>query len=405
MVSNQRGFSIVETIFAAVIAGIIVLFLTGQISMMSSKSKELRAMSESTDRGSMGVRFSLLVEFAEASAYFSHLPVPVSCASEKAPCLRVLDPATGDFVSAGSQFANVGRVSFVEFFRDDVGEVKNDNKVFTKAGDDIYYSSTPPLDLSQQKKDVYVTWPLVDETSPAFPIMHRLGLTAYFSMDGALATSSPKDSYALLMANGLDPSEGDIAQATKGRLVILYNSNDVKHFSVMKIMDIKQCSETDPFCKTLVPAGYVLSGKNFAVKMSKVEASELRNFIPDYTKVSNSAPSNWRDASDIYIFPTGSSTLYKAGDRDISSGEIDIRTWTHFYHASSLKGEVIVLPVELTSYKLVKNQTDKSYKLVKETFGDAAGSYQVEIDKVTGPIYLARKLGTKTVSAFVGEAL
>lgn len=405
-VFNQRGFSVVEIIFASLIAGMVILFLSSQATLISSKSKGLGSVASSTDRGSMGVRFSLLVEFADASYYFSHLPIPVTCPSPRSPCVRVLDPVTNEFADAGVAFKNKGLVSFVEFYRDDNGQVKNDNKLFAAKGTDVLYSSTPPLDMGSQKADVYVTWPLVDEASPPFPIIHRLGVSMYFGLDGALATSNPTGEHALLTAYGVDPAVGDISDQMRGRLVVLYNNVDVKQFSFMKVVDIKRCSADDAVCKAMVPATYAITDNHYAVKMDAVSEADLQGFVPTAAQIGSDSASNWRGASaGQYFFPTGFTTLYKSGDTDLT-GALDIRKWTHFYHANNVRGEVFVMPVELTSYRLMKNViNDGSYKLVQKTFGKVGSDAHVEIDRVTGPIVIARKLGSKTISAFIGEGL
>lgn len=405
-IKNQRGYSVVEIIFAALIGGIVILFLSSQASLIASKGKELNLVASSTDRGSMGVRFSLMVEFAEASYYFSHLPIPIACASEKSPCLRIIDPVENKFVSADGAFKNKTGESFVEFYRDDRGQVKNDHKLFTASGVDILYSSTPSLDLSEQKKEVFVTWPLVDETSPPFPILHRLGVSMYFGLDGALATSAPTGEYVLLTAYGMESSAVDLSEQVQGRLVVLYNNADVKQFSVMRIVDVRKCVPNDSFCKGIVPATYTVKDGHYAVKLMAVSDVDLRGFVPTAAEIGSVDAGNWRGASvNSYFFPTGFSTLFKLNDGDLS-GDLDIRKWAHFYHANNLRGEMLVMPVELTSYRLVKGGISKgSYKLMQRSFGKGTQDGQVEIDDVTGPIFIARKLGTKTISVYIGEGL
>lgn len=401
---DQRGYSIVEVIFASLIAGMVVLFLASQATLISSKNMNLGEVASSTDTGSMGIRFSLLVEFADASYHFAHLPIPVGCAAEDKPCVRVLDSGTNEFKEAGGQFINRSNASFVEFYRDDVGEVKNDHKLFAPEGTEILYSSTPALDIAGQKSDVYVTWPLANETSAPFPIVHRVGGATYFGFDGALATSNPKGDHTLLTAYGVDPSAGDLSNLMLGQLVVLYNNSDLKQFSFMKIAAIKRCSATDVFCKELVPAGYAITDNHYAVQMTAISDAEMQGLIPSAAQIGSSAAGNWRGATGSqYFFPTGFTTLYKAGDADLV-GDLDIRKWTHFYHANNLRGEILVTPVKLTSYRLVKNLTnDGTYKLVQKTFGQGNENVYVEIDRVTGPIVIARKLGSKTISIFIGE--
>ncbi len=381
----------IELVFALIITGIVILLLSGQMSFISKKKKEIQGISDVTDKGGYGVRFSLLIEYATPSAYFSHFPVSVACETESSPCVRKFDQKQNNFVPAKDSFANSNSASAVQFYRDDVGVIYNNIKgIYGATTTETSYSR--PLDLSRQKEDVYVTWPLVDDKSKPFVIMHSQGISAVFSFDPTLASSRVTSEYLLMTGKGFEASE---MSNFANQLVVVYNDKNIRHFLIQKIVDIRSCQVDSELCGKLVPANYKLNKDHYALKFKEVEKSDLGDFP---LSVDSNA---WRGSKDITFFPTSFVTLFDPTSSDLNAN-MDIRKWSHYNHVANIPGALMAMPVKLTAYRFVKNRDGKSFDLISTHYGGKVPNFN-ELEKIHGSVMFARKLGSNQISVYVSE--
>lgn len=381
----------IELVFALIITGIVILLLSGQMSFISKKKKEIQSISDVTDKGGYGVRFSLLIEYATPSAYFSHSPVSIECKSESAPCVRKFDQKQNIFISAKDSFVNLNGISSVQFYRDDVGVISNNLKgIYGSATTEASYSR--PLDLSRQKDDVYVTWPLVDDSSKPFVIMHSQGISAVFSFDPTLASSRVSSEYLVMTGKGFDASEKD---NFLNQVVVIYNDKNIRHFLVQKIIDIRSCQDDGELCGKLVPANYKLNKDHYAIKFKEIEKNDLADFPLNFESDA------WRGAKDISFFPTNFVTLYDPTSSDLNA-HMDVRKWSHYNHTVNIPGALMAMPVKLTAYRFIKNKDGQSFDLVSTHYGSKVPNV-IELEKVHGSVMFARKLGSNQISVYVSE--
>lgn len=410
-IRNMRGFSIAEM---TLVAGLVtVLILTGVtfIQMAITKQKEAQnAAFDSVMTTLMGANFPKTIEASQVSQDFLNLPISRNCGgNETVACLRYLDTATGTLSDpTPSQLPSSFQGNTFQFFRDHLGDL-DPNLPVTKSDAQLskaFYTYTTPSSTKNlpANHSVYATWPLTNATSEPFPILARIN-SIKFLIPGFSATSSAiPGSWMYAQVRGGVATSSEI-NVLIGQPVIVYNPLSPQYYAIKVIQDVRLCSTNMSACQSLVPTGFGAAVVASDVRLELTDFdSSLNQLLPNPASIPWGSQ-NWMAIStNERFFPDISPSINESSITFFLGGGFDPRVLLHYFHASGIKGDVLLAPVALGSYRLTPASAAGKFNLVRDMYlhGSAFNSKRTTVvEEVAGPIVFARKLGSSEMRMLV----
>lgn len=442
---SNKGFTLVEALVSIGIMSVILAGLATAVvnTVRDSEDQAKDAMNSMEDLAIQSAQQDYLTR-AAPSYYFLHVPIRSFCAgSEKIPCLRQIDPATGNLtqVNAGTGFA-----STINFYRDVSGELKDTKLSGMSAtgaiNDEVHMMSGETLDVSRltsQRNNsyVYASWPLFDESSEALPIMVRKNnaaiLTHLKQYGASYENAAPAGISLFQLALATDKAQA-LANDLKDSMAVIYNINRPSQFVVQKITDATNCpqdSTTKSFCTTtgnsispLATTPIEADGFNnvMALKIDNLQISKTFDndgsagsrthltslYIP--TSRSVNVQGSWfsSNGSNDFLFPRSSFSLFderQGYQGDLSYSPVDVKRIQHYLNANNSDTSLVVLPVDLGYIKLKKSiQYPDKLDLVVTSASHQdlvlVPSIKLANDAETF-IYINRRLATGIIEIFI----
>ena len=445
-IKSNKGFTLVETMVSV---GIMSVVLAGLATAIVSTLRD----GEASAKESMNAMEDLQVQTAQQdyltraapSYYFMHVPIRSFCSgSEKVPCLRKIDPATGALTGINS---GSGLPATIDFYKDVSGDMKKTKLSGMSASGEInssvYMMSGSNVDISKlttqsNNSYVYASWPLFNENSEALPILVRKKNASYLThikqFGASYENTAPAGISLFNVALTADKAQL-LVKDLKDSLAVVYNVNRPTQFVIQKITQALNCakdSTTQNFCKVtgksisvsaatddLVAVGFA---NTVALKLDNVQISGAYSanapagsrthlasgYIPTSTSVSISG--NWFAAGGAgdYLFPRSSFSL--ADDRadfqgDLDYSPVDVKRIQHYYNMNSHEATLVVLPVDLGYIKLKQSaQFPEKYDLVVTSSSHEEVILVPSIKEKNDPnsyVYVNRKLGTGMIEVFI----
>lgn len=442
---SNRGFTLVETMVSVGIMSIVLAGLATAV-VNTVRDGEIQA------KDSMNVMEDLMVQTAQQdyltraapSYYFLHVPIRSFCSgSEKVPCLRQIDPATGALVQVSG---GAGIPNTIDFYKDLSGDLKKiklsgmsaagaiNDSVNMMLGETIDVSK---LTAQRNNSYVYASWPLFDDNSEALPVLVRkknAAILTHIKQFGASYQNSAPAGISLFNVT-LTPDKVDmLVKDLKDSLAVVYNISRPTQFVVQRITSALNCPKdatSKNFCKTtgnsistfstapLEAAGFP---NTVALKLDPVQISGSYTpngtvgtrthlasaFIPTSTSISLSG--NWFAANggQDYLFPRNSFSLYddrSAFQEDLSYSPVDVKRIQHYFDMNSADASLVVLPVDLGYIKLRQSaQFQNKYDLVVTSASHEEIILVPSIKEKGDPnayVYVNRRLGTGMIEVFI----
>lgn len=406
--ARANGFSIVELMVAVGLLGIVSLFVAEFGFNFSKNTGNIQKFVEQSSLGSFGVRVVKLAETADLSSLFIHLPVSAYCSSLSLPCLQKIDPTTSETSAFTSSFLPKN----FEFYRDTEGvfaTMKASSQTNNATFDANFFINKNLTDtaMTATVNQASVVWPLVNTSSPEFPVFTRSASDISFSFVSVTASSSSSaDAYVLTTyIAGKSGSLSDLL----GVPVVIYNPYYPQHYVVQYLSEIIACRDDIASCKKRFPAQTTLINDNYVmIKLKEITATQYTNFAPNlknYATFSSTTSGDWS-----YLFPTKTPNLKAstaAGSADLSY-PLSIAKWAHFYDANAMNPhDLFIMPVRWSVYflKAVANKPEYFSLMRRDFNGLKALSEVPEISFIKGTVMFSRKIGTKNLKFSVyGEA-
>lgn len=445
-IKSNKGFSLLETMVSV---GIMSVVLAGLATAVVSTVQD----GEASAKESMNSMEDLVIQTAQQdyltraapSYYFLHIPIRSFCSgSERIPCLRKIDPATGGLVGINS---GSGLPSTIDFYKDVSGEMKKTKLSGMSASgeinDSINMMAGTNVDISKlttqsNNSYVYASWPLFNEESEALPILVRKKNASYLTHIKQFGASYKDDApVGISLFNvALTTDKAQLlVDELKDSLAVVYNVNRPTQFVIQKITAATNCPKdgsTKNFCKVTGKSISISAATDdlVAVDFANTIALKLDNvqivgnytanaspgsrthltsrYIPTSTSVNVSG--NWFAAGGggDYLFPRNSFSL--ADDRSDFQGDliyspVDIKRIQHYYDMNSHQATLVVLPVDLGYIKLKQSpQFPDKYDLVVTSASHEEVILVPSIKEKNDPnsyVYVNRKLGTGLIEVFI----
>lgn len=444
-IKSNKGFTLVETMVSVGIMSIVLAGLATAVvnTVQDGEAAAKESMTSMEDLQVQTAQQDYLTR-AAPSYYFMHVPIRSFCSgSDKIPCLRQIDPATGSLTQVN---ASNGIPSTIGYYKDVSGDLKNIKLSGMSASgdvnDEVHMMSGDTVDVSRltaQKNNsyVYASWPLYDEFSEALPILVRkkgASILTHIKQYGASYENSAPTGISLFdVALAADKAQS-LAADLKDSLAVIYNINRPNQFVVQRISNATSCSydtTTKAFCKTtgnsISPlATTPLEATGFenvmALKIDNLQISQNFNdngsvgskthltskYIP--TSKSVSVQGSWFAASgsNDFLFPRNSFSLYD--DRpgyqgDLSYSPVDVKRIQHYLNANNSDTSLVILPVDLGYIKLKQSaQFSDKYDLVVTSASHQevilVPSIKLKTD-AESYVYVNRRLGTGIIEIFI----
>lgn len=382
---------------------------------------------------------------AAPSYYFLHVPIRTFCgSSEKIPCLRQLDPASGALLEVNSA---PGIPTSIDFYKDTSGEMKKTKLPGMSAAgavnEAVHMMAGATIDVSRltaQRKTsfVYASWPLNDEYSEALPILVRkkdAAMLSHIKQFGA-SHENPAPAGVSFYNVSLTPAKAQLlAKSLKDSMVVVYNINRPNQFVVQRITDIINCPQdamTKNMCKQagmlisdLATPGLEAAGfaNTIAVKTNNIQmasgfsantaAGSRTHLTSKYIPTSKSVlvQGNWfagTNTSTDYLFPRSSFSLYDERTElqgDLNYSPVDVKRIQHYMNANGSDATLVMLPVDLGYIKLKESKQFKDkFDLVVESASHEEVVLVPSIkykNETNTHVYINRKLGTGMIEIFI----
>lgn len=383
---------------------------------------------------------------AAPSYYFLNVPIRSFCSgSEKIPCLRQIDPATGKLVQV-SNGGSGGIPSIFSFYKDASADLKKTKLAGMSASgdinDDISMMAGQAVDVSKltaakNNSYVYASWPLFDDKSEALPILVRrknASILVHKKQFGASYENEAPNSMSLFEVTLTPAKAAELVKDLKDTLAVVYNINRPNQFVVQKITSAVNCPQdgtTKNYCKvtgnsisTLATDGLVAEdfANSVVLKIEPLPISTTlvqdgregsrthlaNDMIPTSRSVNVSG--NWFAAtgSNDYLFPRGSFSLYdeRPGYQgDLSYSPVDVKRIQHYLNANNSDTSLVVLPVDLGYIKLKQSpQFQNKYDLVVVSASHQEIILVPSVKQKDDPdsyVYINRRLGTGMIEVFI----
>ncbi len=464
VIAGKNGFTLLELMVIAGIAGIgLLLFTQGLLQYLSNSTQLREKVENSVDAKRFSAFFVPTIESSNIAVQFQHLPIEVkaagACAALSAtverasPLLKKLDSANLLKCVDRSDSAISSFPDAIEFFRDSDAVLKSYPMTLGKNAATL--QSNPPLSLSSSviQGNYYATWPLIDQSSPPLLILKSIDQSVSLTYELASANASPpaaQQRRALFRSSNPSLSSASLV----GTVLLIYNLAQPTHYFFQIISEALACnpgSSMPPPCDTAGVPITATSG-HFALGLEPV-TSVIGQFDQTYWPAYPSSPSLpfnlaadspsgsgdtylWKNAysatnnqlSSFYPFATevfslstptsgaGASSAFDpvASILDPTKKGVDLRRIAAFYQAQGVRVQFVGIPVQMTAYYLMLGSKVKAgtpgvqnkYSLVQKHFryassGPASSLTQVLMDDLPGSIAIARKIGTQTFSAFI----
>ena len=414
---SQSGLSITEILMATAIVGVIIAIATttaGRLGIrLNAVSKT--ATKETTFKG-FSHNFTLAIEKANVSTHFLNLPLNngIKCVKsggvDRVPCVQKLDPNTG--FSPYSLKSGNTTISQSQFFRDEQGNVSL-AYAFGKRRKEVLYKNFPLSINREGRREAYATWPLHDTNSSPFPLLVDDSDGVHFRFEPELSSSSLNcgmSEYTLFRSSKTNFKHEEL----EGRLSVIYNSYDLKHFLVQQIHKVFKCAKKkgngESICADQareVNAAYdinkLLDDEYYLLHMKIVPNSILSKFTPKFGPSVLSGkkyPGSTKLSQSSILFPTASPSV--SFDTKTPACP-DAKNFAKIYSGDALRSNIVLLPVDLYSYYLKNGHPDSKgvtrKHLMYRSFNKRR-NYQVlrNISKNT-TVYFARRYGTKNIEA------
>jgi prepilin-type N-terminal cleavage/methylation domain-containing protein len=442
---SNKGFTLVETMVSVGIMSVILAGLATAV-VTTVRDGEVQAKESMTSMEDLMVQTAQqdYLTRAAPSYYFLHIPIRSFCSgSEKIPCLRQIDPATGGLVQVNS---TAGIPATIGYYKDVSGELKNTKLSGMSASGDInnevHMISNDTLDVSKltsQKNNsyVYASWPLYDEYSEALPILVRkkgAAILTHIKQYGASYENEAPTGISLFQVALTTDKAQILANDLKDSLAVIYNINRPSQFVIQKITNTTNCpldASTRGFCKTtgnsispLATTQLDSDGFNnvMALKIDNLQISGeyddngqvgsrahlSSKLIP--TSKSVSVQGSWfaGNGSNDFLFPRSSFSLFD--DRpgyqgDLSYSPVDVKRIQHYLNANNSDTSLVVLPVDLGYIKLKQSaQYADKFDLVVTSASHLeiilVPSIKLKSD-TDSYVYVNRRLGTGIIEIFI----
>ncbi len=423
-ITKNDGFSLLEVTIAVAISGIVV---AGSVYFIGSFTKDSNKLTKSVaislTKGTIAGTFGQVAERAGVSAAFMHLPIKNnSNCSYTDPCVRSWSEATKKFSEGNDSFP----LSYdtIEFFRDSSGElIESPVNATSSSFPNVYLKTSESFiwdPASALGREYYVTWPLINETSKAFPLMVSLESADYFTIlpDWILSNSlAPKED----IIKGLNNTSvfDDPEKTMKDRLYLIFSPTNLRSFFLRTISTVTACKNSS--CNALFTAikgsgtslpSNLYTDHHYKVLFSPLAiTSNLYNFFPrlDYIASSNT----WRGQGDFFYFPTNNFSLIQnplTHDDFKPDGDARLKGIGHFL------GEVgssnfVISPVGFAFFFLIKGEMikrekssvkDQSYQLVLRKYNTTTAFNDVVVaSDIIGKVYIVRKIGNGSLSIVI----
>lgn len=406
---SKNGFTIIEILFSMTISFVaLAAIYWGYTYIRSHQSVLDQVIITNTETSRWGARFVKMADASDISVQFSHLPIPSSRCEEGRPCVRKYDAQAQNFIDSYGGVPSIFKGQPLQFYRDQFGVLDNNIPMQFGMIQNTTMTYSRNYDVSQlgENHRLYATWPLIDESSLAFPVLTHTETQTLFQFEELTATSQPKGNTSLFFIKGAAPTAADV-QALKESLIVIYNSYDPRHYVFQKIVDLKLCSADITYCQSLLnDAGTVKqldatnSQQYVAIGLQNINDDRLKDLLP-----SLSAPTYWNRQNQNYFFPL-QVNLYQPRNTDVDGSQpFDVRRWSHFNHTAQLPSQLLLRPVNLSSFKVVKKTVNQvSYNsLVRSDFRFNQPNLEfVEIEKLDKfMVYFARELGTSNFQVYM----
>ena len=408
---HANGFSMVELMIGVGLVALIALFASQFGTNFSKNRSDVQKFVEQSSFGAYGPRFTKIAETADLSSLFLRLPISTSCTSLNMPCLKKIDPTTGE----SSSFSSSGLPKYFEFYKDKeaVFIPTKANSFKNAASFDAYYLSNKNLldtVMSSVVNEASVVWPLTSASSPEFPVLTRSVSDVSFSFVGASASTTAQYGKYVLVNYISGDTSGLLSLI--GSPVVVYNPYYPQQFIIQYLSEIVSCKTNISACKNAFTGNTaVLSAINqnsLIIILKEIDAVQYGNFAPNlknYSPISLTSTGDWS-----YLFPTKTPNL-KAATSDSSSdlsSPIALARWAHFYHANSMDpSDLFIMPVRWSVYFLRSvPDKDQYFSLIRRDFNGLKNHIETtEISLIKGSVMFSRKIGTKTLRFSVyGEA-
>lgn len=441
----NKGFTLVETMVSVGIMSIVLAGLATAVvnTVQDGEAAAKDAMNSMEDLQVQTAQQDYLTR-AAPSYYFMHIPIRSFCSgSEKIPCLRQIDPATGGLTQVNP---SAGIPPTISYYKDISGELKNTKLSGMSASgdvsDEVHMMIGSAVDVSRltsQKNNsyVYASWPLYDDTSEALPILVRkkgASILTHKKQFGASYQNSAPTGISLFDISLTSDKAQVFASELKDSLAVIYNINRPTQYVVQKITYATNCaynSSTKSFCKTtgnsISPlATTPLEADGFmnvmALKIDNLQISQsfddngsdggkthlTSKYIP--TSKSVNVQGSWFAANggNDYLFPRNSFSLYdeRPGYQgDLSFSPVDVKRIQHYLNANNSDTSLVVLPVDLGYIKLkASSQFADKYDLVVTSASHQevilVPSIKLKSD-TDSYVYVNRRLGTGIIEVFI----
>lgn len=442
---SNKGFTLVETMVSV---GIMSIVLAGLATAVVTTVRD----GEIDAKDAMNSMEDLMVQTAQQdyltraapSYYFLHIPIRSFCSgSEKIPCLRQIDPATGRLVQVNP---SAGIPNSIGYYKDVSGELKNTKlsgmSASGEVSNEVRMMSNEVLDVSRltsQKNNsyVYASWPLYDEYSEALPILVRkkgAAILTHIKQYGASYENEAPVGISLFNVSLNAEKAQILAGDLKDSLAVIYNINRPSQFVVQRISNTANCPmnpTTRAFCKTtgnsISPlATTPLEADEFnnvmALKIDNLQISGTYDvngsagsrthlsakYIPTSKSVSTQGSWFGSAGSNDFLFPRGSFSLYdeRPGFQgDLSYSPVDVKRIQHYLNANNSDTSLVVLPVDLGYIKLKQSaQFVDKFDLVVTSASHQeiilVPSIKLKSD-ADSYVYVNRRLGTGIIEIFI----
>jgi len=392
---------------AALISGVVLLLATRAFLDMAGKHVKLR---HKVDMASMSKaftsQFTNVSEGAEVAIQFEHLPIPTSgCATTSTACLRQIS-SSGTF-SLGT--APTGFTALMSYFTDESSDplqtvypITGNTTTTVKAGLPVLVPAS-----TVSAGDLYMTWMLTDETTPAFVIMHSLGENAYMTFDSSTkAAPAYADRLYRMHAENhtMDPDQ------IVDQLVAIYNTADPRQYQVQIVTSATLCSGGAP-----APTCTGATADHWQVGLQPVsyDANFASGFVPTAANLGITIGATMQFQDGNYLLASGTPSIY---DSTSAAGQwADLRGWAYSYASSPT---LVAAPIQMTAYYLRKVvpsnvATDTYYSLVASDYSNGRTRAQNEhtlVDRLPmtcaggtcrGKVIFGRKVGGSEIGVWI----